>query len=84
VAFVAGGLVLWQQDMIIGFWALVAISLLLGILVVIPIGGADMPVVISLLNSYSGMAACATGFVLNNYMLIVAGALGRIVRYYPD
>ena len=54
---------------------LVAISLLLGILTVIPIGGADMPVVISLLNSYSGMAACATGFVLNNNVLIVAGAL---------
>jgi NAD(P) transhydrogenase subunit beta len=54
---------------------LVGISLLLGILTVIPIGGADMPVVISLLNSYSGMAACATGFVLNNNVLIVSGAL---------
>ncbi len=53
----------------------VFISLLLGILTVIPIGGADMPVVISLLNSYSGMAACATGFVLNNNVLIVSGAL---------
>lgn len=55
--------------------ALVGISLVLGILTVIPIGGADMPVVISLLNSYSGMAACTTGFVLNNNVLIVAGAL---------
>lgn len=55
--------------------ALIVLSLLLGILTVIPIGGADMPVVISLLNSYSGMAACATGFVLNNNVLIVAGAL---------
>jgi NAD(P) transhydrogenase subunit beta len=55
--------------------ALIVISLLLGILTVIPIGGADMPVVISLLNSYSGMAACATGFILNNNVLIVAGSL---------
>jgi H+-translocating NAD(P) transhydrogenase subunit beta len=55
--------------------ALTLVSFLLGILTVIPIGGADMPVVISLLNSYSGMAACTTGFVLNNNVLIVAGAL---------
>lgn len=54
---------------------LIVISLILGILTVIPIGGADMPVVISLLNSYSGMAACATGFILNNNVLIVAGSL---------
>lgn len=51
------------------------LSLLLGILMVIPIGGADMPVVISLLNSYSGMAACTTGFILHNNVLIVSGAL---------
>lgn len=54
---------------------LVIVALLVGILIVIPIGGADMPVVISLLNSYSGMAACATGFILNNNVLIVAGSL---------
>ncbi|MCX8065671.1 MAG: NAD(P)(+) transhydrogenase (Re/Si-specific) subunit beta [Candidatus Hydrogenedentes bacterium] len=54
---------------------LMILANILGILVTIPIGGADMPVVICLLNSYSGMAACASGFVLNNTVLIVAGAL---------
>ena len=55
--------------------AVVVMSLLLGIGLVIPIGGADMPVVISLLNSYSGLAAAATGFVLGNNVLIISGAL---------
>jgi len=57
------------------FIVILTVSLIFGVMSVIPIGGADMPVVISLLNSYSGMAGCATGFVLNNSMLIVAGAL---------
>ncbi|MFN0181939.1 MAG: NAD(P)(+) transhydrogenase (Re/Si-specific) subunit beta [Gemmatimonadales bacterium] len=57
------------------FYAVCAISLLLGVLLVIPIGGADMPVVISLLNSYSGIAAAMTGFVIKNDVLIIAGAL---------
>jgi len=54
---------------------LVVLSLLLGVFAVLPIGGADMPVVISLLNSYSGIAACMAGFVINNNLLIVTGAL---------
>ena len=57
------------------FWLLCAISSVLGVGLVVPIGGADMPVVIALLNSYSGLAASATGFVLNNNVLIIAGSL---------
>ncbi len=57
------------------FLLIILLSLILGVLVVIPIGGADMPVVISLLNSYSGLAACAAGFVIRNNILIVAGSL---------
>ncbi|WP_340680016.1 NAD(P)(+) transhydrogenase (Re/Si-specific) subunit beta [Paraglaciecola sp.] len=53
----------------------IGLSLLFGVMLVIPIGGADMPVVISLLNSYSGLAACAAGFALHNNLLIVAGSL---------
>ena len=57
------------------FYAILGLALLLGIMAVIPIGGADMPVVISLLNSYSGLAACAAGFAINNNILIVSGSL---------
>ncbi|MFZ9235702.1 MAG: NAD(P)(+) transhydrogenase (Re/Si-specific) subunit beta [Algoriphagus sp.] len=76
IAFVvASVLVFLDPTQITYIIILIVIALLLGILTVIPIGGADMPVVISLLNSYSGMAACATGFILNNNVLIVAGSL---------
>jgi NAD(P) transhydrogenase subunit beta len=61
-----------SYQMVIG---IIVLSLILGVMVVIPIGGADMPVVISLLNSYSGMAACTAGFVIRNNVLIVSGAL---------
>jgi NAD(P) transhydrogenase subunit beta len=56
-------------------YIVIALALIFGVLAVIPIGGADMPVVISLLNSYSGLAACAAGFAINNNLLIVAGSL---------
>jgi proton-translocating NAD(P)+ transhydrogenase subunit beta len=57
------------------YWILAGIASVLGVLLVVPIGGADMPVVISLLNAYSGLAAAATGFVLSNNVLIIAGSL---------
>ena len=71
----AAFMVSFSTDPINHFYILIALSAVLGITLTIPIGGADMPVVISLLNSYSGIAAASTGFVLNNNALIISGAL---------
>jgi NAD(P) transhydrogenase subunit beta len=72
---VAAGLVIGNLYSLPAFFALFAAALVLGVLFVLPIGGADMPVVISLLNSFTGLAAAATGFVLANNVLIISGAL---------
>ena len=70
----SAGVIIDPSNLIL-YWALVAVASLLGVLLVIPIGGADMPVVVALLNSYSGLAAAATGFVLSNNVLIITGSL---------
>ncbi len=72
---VSAGLVIANVASLPAFFALFALALVLGVLFVLPIGGADMPVVISLLNSFTGLAAAATGFVLANNVLIISGAL---------
>jgi NAD(P) transhydrogenase subunit beta len=74
-AIVLGGFLVYEPDNLALFAVMGVLALALGILIVIPIGGADMPVVVALLNSYSGIAAAATGFVLSNNMLIIAGSL---------
>jgi len=75
IAALATYQILTPEQILWPFYLVIGLSLLLGVLLVIPIGGADMPVVISLLNSYSGIAAGMTGFVIHNHLLIIAGAL---------
>ena len=80
VAAMGGALALWLYLIAVptaawAFWTMAVLALVIGVSFVLPIGGADMPVVVSLLNSYAGLAASATGFAIGNTVLIIAGAL---------
>jgi len=74
-SIILGVMVIMNPSNSMLYWVLVGVAGVLGVVLTMSIGGADMPVVIALLNSYSGLAACATGFVINNTVLIIAGSL---------
>ena len=85
ILMIGFGAIYFQNESILAFIVMVMFALILGVLLIVPIGGADMPVVVSMLNSYSGWAAAGIGFTLNNSVLIIAGACvgssGAILSY---
>ncbi len=85
ILMIGFGAIYFQNESILAFIVMVMFALILGVLLIVPIGGADMPVVVSMLNSYSGWAATGIGFTLNNSVLIIAGACvgssGAILSY---